>query len=329
MARRETSRGSSDTLVTGGSLSPAATSVHSPMTETSRPGRRPRASSVWSTGWSDGAVRHHEAEPGVTARRDRALDRRSRAARVGSTGAMSSYGSPCSAAAAGRVHEPPHVVEVALDVVGRVPDDHEPVVTGLGELVDGQPRRHREVQIDAVQSRRVLRDADEHDGHRQGRGHRDALVVRLDVHEHDRVAQRAAGEAAETGGALVRRDEQHVVIARPRRVRDRLDEGQRTPRIRAGVERDHEPDDARALTGQRARTRVRLVGEVLDRLEHAPAGRSEIGRLPVSTYDTVLCETPATRATSLLVNFGITNLPIQTAGSGPRRRSIRIVDAYR
>ena len=31
---------------------------------------------------------------------------------------------------------------------------------------------------------------------------------------------------------------------------------------------------------------------------------SEIGRLPVMTYETVLWETPARRATSLLVNFG-------------------------
>jgi hypothetical protein len=31
-----------------------------------------------------------------------------------------------------------------------------------------------------------------------------------------------------------------------------------------------------------------------------------MGRLPVITYDTVLCETPAIRATSLLVNAAMT-----------------------
>src|SRR3954470_5801964 len=34
----------------------------------------------------------------------------------------------------------------------------------------------------------------------------------------------------------------------------------------------------------------------------------EMGRLPLITYDTVLWETPATRATSLLVNAGIKHL---------------------
>jgi hypothetical protein len=33
-----------------------------------------------------------------------------------------------------------------------------------------------------------------------------------------------------------------------------------------------------------------------------------MGRLPLITYDTVLWETPATRATSLLVNAGIKHL---------------------
>src|SRR3954447_2809566 len=45
----------------------------------------------------------------------------------------------------------------------------------------------------------------------------------------------------------------------------------------------------------------------------------EIGRLPVMTYETVLCDTPATRATSLLVN-ATTPAPLL---------SIRIVDAHR
>src|SRR4051794_26148 len=36
--------------------------------------------------------------------------------------------------------------------------------------------------------------------------------------------------------------------------------------------------------------------------------RCEMGRLPLITYDTVLWETPATRATSLLVNAGIKHL---------------------
>src|SRR3954454_21853729 len=45
----------------------------------------------------------------------------------------------------------------------------------------------------------------------------------------------------------------------------------------------------------------------------------EIGRLPVITYETVLCDTPATRATSLLVN-ATTAAPLL---------SIRIVDAHR
>src|SRR4051794_1560171 len=36
--------------------------------------------------------------------------------------------------------------------------------------------------------------------------------------------------------------------------------------------------------------------------------RCEMGRLPLMTYDTVLWETPATRATSLLVNAGIKHL---------------------
>src|SRR3954451_4297391 len=45
----------------------------------------------------------------------------------------------------------------------------------------------------------------------------------------------------------------------------------------------------------------------------------EIGRFPVMTYETVLCDTPATRATSLLVN-ATTPAPLL---------SIRIVDAHR
>src|SRR3954453_16402928 len=45
----------------------------------------------------------------------------------------------------------------------------------------------------------------------------------------------------------------------------------------------------------------------------------EIGRLPLITYETVLCDTPATRATSLLVN-ATTPAPLL---------SMRIVDAYR
>src|SRR3954465_13235272 len=48
-------------------------------------------------------------------------------------------------------------------------------------------------------------------------------------------------------------------------------------------------------------------------------GVFEIGRFPVMTYETVLCDTPATRATSLLVN-ATTPAPLL---------SIRIVDAYR
>src|SRR5256885_7233991 len=47
--------------------------------------------------------------------------------------------------------------------------------------------------------------------------------------------------------------------------------------------------------------------------------RCEIGRFPLITYETVLCDTPATRATSLLVN-ATTPAPLP---------SIRIVDAYR
>src|SRR3954452_15225451 len=47
--------------------------------------------------------------------------------------------------------------------------------------------------------------------------------------------------------------------------------------------------------------------------------RSEMGRLPVITYDTVLWETPAMRATSLLVKAGM---------GTSHRPSMRIVDTH-
>ena len=59
IARRDTSRGSSETFVTGGMVSWAAASVLTPITEMSRPGARPRSPSAWSNGctvWGAGTI---------------------------------------------------------------------------------------------------------------------------------------------------------------------------------------------------------------------------------------------------------------------------------
>src|SRR5918994_4844311 len=52
--------------------------------------------------------------------------------------------------------------------------------------------------------------------------------------------------------------------------------------------------------------------------------RSEMGRLPVITYDTVLWETPAMRATSLLVNVLFVNAAMGTSDLRRFESSMRI-----
>ncbi|GGL94527.1 hypothetical protein GCM10012279_09950 [Micromonospora yangpuensis] len=58
---------------------------------------------------------------------------------------------------------------------------------------------------------------------------------------------------------------------------------------------------------------------------------AEIGRAPVSTYDTVLTETWARRATSCM--FAIAHLPVRPAtgpvGPAPDHLSKRFVEAFR
>ena len=91
------------------------------------------------------------------------------------------------------VGEATHEVQVLRNGLGRMPDEQDSVVPRRRQLVDGEPSRHGEVDVHAVQSSGVLRHADQHDGDTELGTDGDTLVNPSDVHQDDRVAQLPAG----------------------------------------------------------------------------------------------------------------------------------------
>ena len=164
-----------------------------------------------------------------------------------------------------RTEEAVDEVELALHHLPGIVQEGHPTMTSRRELVDGEACRRREVDIDAPQPGRVLRHPDEDHRDPQRRRDRHALVAGQDVHEHDRVAQRAAREPAQTGRALVGGDEQDLVVVGSGGAGDGLDERQQAGGVAPRSERDDQPDDARALAGQGASACVGFVGQLLDR----------------------------------------------------------------
>ena len=84
-------------------------------------------------------------------------------------------------------------------------------------MLDAQSRGGLEVEVDAGQAVGLFGHADQHPGQAELAQDADALVVQLDVHQHEAVDERAAGDAPHALGALVAGQQQHVV----RRVRGR------------------------------------------------------------------------------------------------------------
>lgn len=96
-------------------------------------------------------------------------------------------------------------------------------------------------------------------------------------------------------GIVVRIAEKHAITARRALI---LDTARELGEIRVRAVRHHEPDRRRRARLQRARDRGRHVVEFDDRPLHL---RPDIGRELFTTWDTVVNDTPAMAATSLIV----------------------------
>jgi hypothetical protein len=134
-------------------------------------------------------------------------------------------------------------------------------VAEVGEVVHAALAGADEVQVDTGQFVGVGRDADQDRRHREFAQDRDAFVVQLDVHHHQRVDQRALRDPFEPVAALVGGEQQDVVVEPPgggddggRELHDHRD-------VHTGAQRDHQGEHVRSLAGQGSRAGIGPVAE--------------------------------------------------------------------
>ena len=97
----------------------------------------------------------------------------------------------------------------------RLADERHLAVPEPGQVLDAQPARLREVQVNAVKPGRVRGQADQHRVNAGLPDHGDALVFHADVGEDHRVRPRARRDPPDALRPLVIGQQQHVVAEPP------------------------------------------------------------------------------------------------------------------
>jgi hypothetical protein len=164
----------------------------------------------------------------------------------------------------GRVAQAPDVGAAALDHVLRLRDQDRLAVTEPRQVVDHQPARLREVEVEDVQPGAVRGQAHQRAGLLGPAQHRQPHVVLGDVEQHHAVDHPRVGDPAQRPGAVGLGDQQDVVAQLAGGVRDagHVLEHRRGELV---LEELREQADHPGLRGgQRASTGVRGVAERAD-----------------------------------------------------------------
>ena len=178
----------------------------------------------------------------------------------------------------------------------------DPAVPEVDQVLDEPRRRLLVVAADLVE-RGVDEAVEQHDRHALGLEVRQRVLQRADGRREQHPVDLALGQRAHDPqlvlGVLARVAQQQRVAGAPR---GGLDRGHDVGEVGVREPADRQPERLRPAAGQRAGDRVRAVARALDRGQHAArASCSLAGRVPLMTCETVVTETPASRATSAIV----------------------------
>jgi hypothetical protein len=150
-----------------------------------------------------------------------------------------------------------------VDLVRRA-DQHEPRVAQSGKAIDAGGAGAEEVEVDAREPARRLRDADQHGWPVDLEQRRYALVVQRDVHDDQTVHERGGRDAADALGPLVAGEQEHVVVEAARRRHRRHHDLHHHRQVEFLAQRHHQRDDVGPAARQGARSGVRPVAQGRD-----------------------------------------------------------------